>query len=111
MGTSAIDWNALDLLPKLQCFVCELFSVPWGRTPDDKYFCSHRCCDQYRGLCETAPPKLLDASSAAQIVAPYTRSTACEFPRAVLLSGSDAIVEASPPRGRPVAPLIIPQSP
>ena len=38
-----INWDECDLLPRFECSVCATTAVPWGRTPDDHYFCSSRC--------------------------------------------------------------------
>ena len=43
MSIATIDWDAMELLPKHRCSVCAAVAVPWGRTLDDRYFCSKRC--------------------------------------------------------------------
>ena len=44
---AAINWDEIELLPRFDCCVCAAHSVPWGRTADDSYFCSKRCCEAY----------------------------------------------------------------
>ena len=47
METATIDWDAIELLPRFVCSVCTTSAVPWGRTLDDRYFCSKRCCEEH----------------------------------------------------------------
>ena len=49
MKTADINWDAIELLPSFRCCVCAAESVPWGRTPDDRYFCSKRCGEAHEG--------------------------------------------------------------
>ena len=39
----AIDWDSIELLPRHRCCVCGRHAVPWGRTVDDEFLCSHDC--------------------------------------------------------------------
>jgi hypothetical protein len=41
---TTINWDAIELLPRFDCCVCSTNAVPWGRTLDDRYFCSAKCC-------------------------------------------------------------------
>lgn len=38
-----INWDECELLPRFECSVCATCVVPWGRTLDDRYFCSSHC--------------------------------------------------------------------
>ena len=49
MEAATINWDAIELLPKTPCCVCAKSMVPWGRTLDNKYFCSKRCCEKHAG--------------------------------------------------------------
>ena len=44
---ATIDWDAIELLPRFRCCVCTATTVPWGRTLDDRYFCSKGCSDMH----------------------------------------------------------------
>jgi hypothetical protein len=44
---ATINWDEIELLPRYDCCVCSTHAVPWGRTTDDRYFCSRYCCDAY----------------------------------------------------------------
>jgi len=46
MTPVTIDWDAVELLPRRICCVCAKFAIPWGRSLDDKFFCSKRCAEQ-----------------------------------------------------------------
>jgi endogenous inhibitor of DNA gyrase (YacG/DUF329 family) len=41
----AVKWDGVELLPKHTCCVCGKTIVPWGRTLDNRYLCSKRCCE------------------------------------------------------------------
>ena len=47
MNAVTINWNAVELLPKMCCCVCARSTVPWGRTLDNKYLCSRQCYEQH----------------------------------------------------------------
>ena len=44
---ATINWDAIELLPRFDCCVCAGHSVPWGRSLDNRYFCSKRCSDAH----------------------------------------------------------------
>lgn len=52
MQAVTINWDTIELLPKMCCAACGKNTVPWGRTLDNKYLCSKRCYEVQQGRSE-----------------------------------------------------------
>ncbi len=76
MSHATIDWDATDLLPKFRCTVCAEVAVPYGRTPDNRYFCSQRCCDAHTAASVFEPARWTRPARQARHHA-FLRSAQC----------------------------------
>ena len=57
MAIATINWDAIELLPRFLCCVCAETAVPWGRTLDDRFFCSKICSETHAHAASAPPPQ------------------------------------------------------